>query len=82
MVKKMSAEKVDIELDAKGKFCPMPIVMLQKATKQAKSGQLIKLEATDPGSRRDVPAWAKKTGNSIVETHEEGDVLTFIIKVS
>lgn len=78
----MDAIKVDVELDAKGKFCPMPIVMLQKAVKQAKLGEIIKLEATDPGSKRDVQAWANKTGNSIVETHEEGNVFTFIIKVS
>jgi tRNA 2-thiouridine synthesizing protein A len=78
----MSYNKIDVELDAKGKFCPMPIVMLQKASKKACSGQIIKLEATDPGSKRDVPAWARKTGNTILETKEDGDVLTFIIKVA
>jgi len=78
----MSDVKIDIELDCKGMFCPMPIVQLKKATKNMRPGQVLRLVATDPGSKRDVPAWAMKTGNEILDSKEEGKELTFIIKVS
>ncbi|MFH1179134.1 MAG: sulfurtransferase TusA family protein [Candidatus Bathyarchaeota archaeon] len=74
--------KVDVELDAKGMYCPMPIVKLKKATKTMESGQVLKLVATDPGSARDVPAWANKTGAKILETSEENGEFVFIIRVS
>ena len=72
---------VDVEVDAKGMFCPMPIVKLKKATKTMKSGQVLKLVATDPGSTRDVPAWAGKTGAEILESSEENGEYIFVIKV-
>lgn len=72
---------VDVEVDAKGMYCPMPIVKLKKTTKTMKKGQILKLVATDPGSKRDVPAWANKTGAEILETNEGDGVFTFLIKV-
>ncbi len=74
--------KVDVELDAKGMYCPMPIVKLKKATKTMEPGQVLKIVATDPGSVRDVPAWANKTGAEILETSEENGEYTFTIRVS
>ena len=73
---------IDVELDCKGMYCPMPIVKLKKATKTMESGQLLKLVATDPGSVRDVPSWANKTGSEIIETTESEGEYAFIIKVS
>lgn len=73
--------EVDVLLDAKGMYCPMPIVKLKKATKTMESGQVLKLVATDPGSTRDVPAWANKTGAEVLESSEENGEYTFIIKV-
>lgn len=78
----MSDYKIDVELDCKGMFCPMPIVKLKKTTKTMEPGQILKMDATDPGSKKDVPAWARRTGNEVLDTVEDGDVLTFIIKVN
>ncbi len=78
----MSDIKIDLELDCKGMFCPMPIVQLKKATKNMKPGQVLRLVATDPGSKRDVPAWADKTGNEILDSREEVKEFMFIIKVN
>lgn len=74
--------KIDVELDCKGMFCPMPLVQLKKATKNMQPGQVLRLVATDPGSKRDVPAWAEKTGNMILDSSEEDKEFTFIIKVN
>ncbi len=73
---------VDVELDCKGMFCPMPIVKLKKATKTMESGQVLRIVATDPGSERDVPAWAKKTGAEILESSQDGGEYVFVIKVN
>lgn len=72
---------VNVELDCKGMFCPMPIVHINKAAKNASSGEVIRLLATDPGSVRDVPAWAQKTGNELLDTCQDGEIYEFIIKV-
>ena len=77
----MSEVEIDLELDCRGMFCPMPIVQLKKATKKMQPGQVLRLVATDPGSKRDVPAWAEKTGNMILDSNEEGKEFTFIIEV-
>jgi tRNA 2-thiouridine synthesizing protein A len=73
---------VEVEVDAKGMYCPMPIVKLKKATKTMETGQVLRLIATDPGSKRDVPAWANKTGAEILDSNEQEGEFTFLIKVS
>lgn len=78
----MASISVDVELNCKGMFCPMPLVQLKKATKNMRPGQVLRLMATDPGSVRDIPAWAGKTGNKVLETSEDSGVFTFLIEVS
>jgi tRNA 2-thiouridine synthesizing protein A len=72
--------KVDTVVDAKGQVCPMPIVMLAKAFKDLAVGQILMLLATDAGAKKDVAAWAEKTGNLLLETSEEGGVLAFYLQ--
>jgi len=71
---------VNRALDARGLFCPMPIVKLKKAVKEMADGEVIKVLATDPGSKRDVEAWCRKTGNSLLEASEADGVFTYIIR--
>ncbi len=59
----------------------MPIVQVNKAAKNASSGEIIRLMATDPGSERDVPAWTQKTGNELIEATQNGEVFEFLIRV-
>lgn len=73
---------IDVELDCRGMFRPVPIVQLKKVTKNMQPVQLIRLVATEPGSRRDIPVWAEKTWNEILNSSEEGNEFTCIIKVS
>jgi tRNA 2-thiouridine synthesizing protein A len=74
------AMTADQTLDTKGLLCPMPIVKLAKAVKLLESGQVILLEATDPGSVPDVAAWSKNTGNPILSQDKVGPVMRFWIK--
>ena len=65
------ATKADQTLDCKGLSCPMPIMKLAKTMKGMKKGQVLELLGTDPGSKKDVPAWCKKTGHELVEMVED-----------
>ncbi|HUT27450.1 MAG TPA: sulfurtransferase TusA family protein [Methanomassiliicoccales archaeon] len=67
-------------LDAKGLMCPMPIVKLAKKMKEMPVGAVLELIADDVGSKEDVPAWCKRTGNEIVDQRDEGNVFYFYIK--
>ena len=67
-------------LDLKGLSCPMPIIKTAKAMKELAAGELLEVLATDPGSVPDFKAWARTTGNPLVETSEEGGVFRFVLR--
>ena len=58
---------VDIELDARGLNCPLPILKAKKALNSMQSGQTLRVVSTDAGSVRDFQAFAKQTGNELLE---------------
>jgi len=60
----MNAIAIAITVDARGQSCPGPLVALHKALRDAAPGDVLELLATDPGSRSDVPSWAKLSGTS------------------
>ncbi len=66
----MQAQK---ELDTRGLNCPLPILKAKKALSELSSGQVLKVVATDPGSVRDFQAFARQTGNELVEQSTQGD---------
>ena len=60
----MEAQK---EVDTRGLNCPLPVLKAKKALSEMTSGQVLKVIATDPGSVRDFQAFARQTGNELVE---------------
>ncbi len=66
-----SAEEIDMdihkELDARGLMCPLPILKAKKALSDMHSGEVLKVLATDPGSLRDFQAFARQTGNDLLD---------------
>jgi len=67
-------------VDARGQSCPGPLVSLHRSLKTAERGDLLELLATDPGSRSDVPSWAKLSGNELVEAAEADGVFRYVIR--
>jgi len=61
------------ELDTRGLNCPLPILKAKKALADMRSGDVLKVVATDPGSVRDFQAFARQTGNELVEQNTLGD---------
>lgn len=77
----MSAEmKVNMTVDYKGLFCPMPIVKISKDIKGIEVGQTVEILADDPGSKADMKAWANQTGHELLEMKEEGGVFKFYVR--
>jgi tRNA 2-thiouridine synthesizing protein A len=70
----------DRDLDVKGLNCPLPILRTKKALAEMDSGQILRVLATDSGSLKDFPAFAKQTGNELVEQKEENRVFEFYLK--
>jgi TusA-related sulfurtransferase len=68
------------ELDARGLNCPLPILKAKKALADMTSGQTLKVIATDAGSVRDFQAFAKQTGNELVEQGTEGSDFITVLK--
>ncbi len=72
--------QADKTLDLRGLPCPMPVVNMNKGIKEVEIGQVVEALTTDPGATTDFPAWAKTSGNEIVETVEVSGGITFYIK--
>lgn len=70
----------DQELDATGLNCPLPILRAKKSLAALSSGQVLRIVATDPGSVKDFEAFAKQTGNELLESKEEGGKFVFRMK--
>jgi tRNA 2-thiouridine synthesizing protein A len=70
----------DQELDATGLNCPLPILRAKKTLAGMDAGQVLKIVATDPGSVKDFEAFAKQTGNELLESTEEGGKFFFRMK--
>lgn len=76
----MTNVTITTTVDARGQSCPGPLVGLARALKDAGVGDLLELLATDPGSRSDVPAWAKLTGNELLEATEEDGTFRYVVR--
>ncbi len=70
----------DVQLDAKGLACPMPIVKTKKAMNDVLEGQVLELQATDKGSVADLAAWCKTVGHQYIGNHEENGVFYHYIR--
>ena len=68
------------ELDARGLNCPLPILKAKKALADMTSGETLRVVSTDAGSVRDFQAFAKQTGNELLEQQTLGDEHISVLK--
>ena len=71
---------IDKELDTRGLNCPLPILKAKKALAEMTSGQLLKVVSTDAGSTRDFMAFARQTGNDLVDQVAEGNDYIHVLR--
>jgi len=67
-------------INARGLQCPGPIVELFKVAKASGSGDMITIEVTDSGFKKDIAAWCKKTNNELVSLVEEDGTIKAVVK--
>ena len=69
------------EIDARGSFCPGPLMELIRAVKAAQVGDTIGVLSSDRGSITDIPAWAAKAGHVLVAVEDAGgDVKRIVVR--
>ena len=71
---------IDKEIDTRGLNCPLPILKAKKALTDMQSGQLLKVISTDAGSVRDFQAFAKQTGNELVQQDTAGEDFIHVLR--
>ena len=70
----------DLELDARGLNCPLPIVRAKKSLAQIDIGQVLHIVATDPGSVKDFQAFCSQTGNELIDSMQESGEYHFNVR--
>ena len=70
----------DLEVDARGLLCPLPILRLARAIRRAPPGTIVLLLATDPAAVADVEAYCRESSNALLGTDREGAQLRFRVR--
>jgi TusA-related sulfurtransferase len=76
----MAEVTIDKEVDARGSFCPGPLMELMRAVKTAPVGSTIAVLSSDPGSNKDIPVWIAKARHEYVGAFEEEGFTRFVIR--
>ena len=70
----------DDELDARGLFCPEPVMLLHNRIADIAEGQVLKVTATDPSTTRDIPRFCQFLNHELLESAEQGEEFVFFIR--
>ena len=73
--------KPDEILDCRGLSCPLPILRTTKAVAKMKSGQILEVQSTDPGTKNDLPSFAARAGHEYLGYKDEEAFTRSYIKV-
>ena len=74
--------RVDDVLDASGLNCPEPVMMLHNKVRDLAAGGLLKVIATDPSTRRDIPKFCLFLGHELVHQEEQQGAFLYWIRKS
>lgn len=74
--------QIDKEIDARGLNCPLPLMKAKKAMSELQVGQVLRVTATDSGSMRDFLAFAKQSGNEMLEQKNIGKEYIHVMRRS
>lgn len=76
----MSTAEFDAELDARGLYCPEPVMMLHNRINDVAPGRLLRVVATDPSTTRDIPRFCQFLGHELVSEQEHGGEFVYMIR--
>lgn len=69
----------DVEVDAAGLLCPLPVLRARKRLLGMQPGQVLRLVATDPASVIDVPHFCSQSGDTLLSITEDDEARVFLI---
>jgi TusA-related sulfurtransferase len=72
--------QIDREVDARGSFCPGPLMELMRAVKGAPVGSTVAVLSSDPGSNKDIPIWVAKARHEFIGAFSEDDYTRFVMR--
>ena len=64
--------EVHYTLDARNLLCPLPVMKSKKSLNTLEIGQVLEILTTDPGSKKDIPAWTHVTGQELLISEDRG----------
>ncbi|MHA1222322.1 MAG: sulfurtransferase TusA family protein [Candidatus Heimdallarchaeaceae archaeon] len=76
----MNKYDIAITIDARGSFCPGPMMELIKAIRQAEVGEIVEVLSSEEGSLKDIPAWVEKAKHELLEIIKDDGYNHFIVK--
>ncbi len=71
---------IDVEVDALGLTCPMPLLKAKRALNAMASGQYLRVLSTDPGSRRDFEVFSRQSGHPLLSSEEDGEHFVHVLR--
>ena len=72
--------EVDLELDLKGMNCPLPLLKAKQGLNKLRSGQVLRVQATDPGSERDFASFARISGHELIASEQVSGVYIYTLR--
>jgi TusA-related sulfurtransferase len=67
-------------VDARGSFCPGPLMELIRAIRESQVGDVIAVFSSDKGSKLDIPKWIEKAGHRLVSLESRGDYDEIVVE--
>lgn len=78
----VDTQPFDAELDTTGLYCPEPIMLMHNKVREMKSGQVLKVVATDPATLRDVPKFCQFLGHVLLAQAEVDGNYLYVIRLA
>ena len=77
MTETVALPEITKTIDARGSYCPGPLMELIRAIRESQVGDMLAVYSSDKGSRTDIPKWIEKAGHRLitVETREGYDAI-------
>jgi TusA-related sulfurtransferase len=67
-------------VDARGSFCPGPLMELIRAIRESQTGTVISVYSSDNGSRTDIPKWVEKAGHRLIGIEQRDDYDEIVVE--
>lgn len=68
------------QLDARGLYCPEPVMLLHKQMRELEAGSLLEVLASDPSTMRDIPKFCHFLGHELLASEQDGELFRYTIR--